>query len=1360
VFASVAAGPAPPLPPSDHYIKEQIDRTREQIKLVELSTQLLLGTLLGIGYLLFLVLVDHWAVEGGLGDIGRLFACVSLVAGGVIFLAWKVLPLLLRQINPVYAAATIEQGTPNLKSSLINFLLLRREQSQLPEPVYEVIQQRAASDLARVSVDSVVDNSRLLRLGYVLIAAVAILGLYKLVSPKDPLSSLGRVVFPWMDIPVPTRVTIQSVEPGDGLLYTGDHARVTAQVRGLSSGEPVLLHWWTLDGAVAPEPIPLDYAADSLRHGGELPGTAEGLTQDVQYQLQAGDFRTPIYKLNVRPTPSLTVDRVRLEYPTYTGLTPEDAPVGDVVAPEGTRVTIFATANQEVDPRSPHLVFNGNERLSPVRLKVIDNDKRQLTGSFRLNLRSDGRPEYENYLVRFRNALGRENTDPIRYHLRTVPDKAPEVRFTAPAQHVDVAVDGQVPLVIECQDDYGLGRVTLHVTRAGVDVLGNAGQELLKEPSREPEPLTFALSPFAVGARPGDSLFYWAEVEDQKTPQPNRVKSTVWRVTVLAPEQKATPPRTPDQVARNDQPQTGTEPNPQPNGVPQNPAENPGAMPPGAEKKEPGPATKEAGQRPENPTDPAAQDPAGQNSAAQNPPAQSPENATNSRGSEKIDPELDAGRAFEEILKTLDKKDQPGQESPNKEEPAGKEPPQGPDQEKTEPQSSPSPQSGSQNGSEKNSGEKSSGQQGSSEKSAGQQSSGSQSSGSQSSGEKSSGSQNSGSQSSGQNSGEKNSGSQSSGNQSSGNQSSGSQSAGEKSPNSSGQNSGSSTDNNPSNSAGQPNSSGQKNSSGQPQPGQANSGQGGSEQSPMSAQNAGEQKSGDQKSGDPNAQNAQKTSSSGPNSSGENSTSENPSGQESTSPQPGQKNGSSPANAKPMPGQESGSENASEGKVPPGAEPSRVEPGQPGQKNGAQNSIPSSAGQTGEKTESGTSGNDSKSPGNKQPQPNPQPGQSGTNPQTPDQAGQNPGAKGQGDTALNNGSKSEASKNPQTADNATGGDPLDTKGDPGSGAGGQESKGSPSSDSQGMNNDRKKQEGLGGEKNTGNQPQGASPGVNDKESDGKTKGQEDGSVAGGGGEGGGEAAKNPGTGGAGSNTASQQGASQAPGPGQGETGQKAGNSALSETPTGQPGSETPGQGSGSKASSSGQQPGGKGPGETSAAPPKSGEGQPQGGSSGAGSPVRGGNASLPGGNALGSDGSQNPGGDDANLEYSQKATDLVLEQLKDQIDQNKVDPQLLDRLGWSRTDLERFVDRWRKLRQDAKTPGAEGAEARRLWEERVRGLGLNQTRTEVEGIRDAVDQAGPLLEGATLPPPPSRYRSQRDAYQRSISRGAPGQKSP
>ncbi len=148
-----------------------------------------------------MALADHWLFSHGLNFFGRLLLFgVWMAAAG--WFTWRaVAPSIMHRINPVFAAQAIEHGRPTLKNSLINFLLLRSHPENVAPVVYQAMEHRAATDLSRVPIEQAVDHRRFIHLCYVLAAAVVLFALYVVLSPKNPLVSAARVMFPWMSLP-------------------------------------------------------------------------------------------------------------------------------------------------------------------------------------------------------------------------------------------------------------------------------------------------------------------------------------------------------------------------------------------------------------------------------------------------------------------------------------------------------------------------------------------------------------------------------------------------------------------------------------------------------------------------------------------------------------------------------------------------------------------------------------------------------------------------------------------------------------------------------------------------------------------------------------------------------------------------------------------------------------------------------------------------------------------------------------------------------------------------------------------------------------------------------------------------------
>src|SRR5262245_56265147 len=191
------------------YIDRQIEKTGHQVKLTEIFGRLFLLVAGLLVFFLAAAIIDHWIVP--LRSLGR-WALLLLLVGGVVgFIVLRLVPLVFRRVNPVYSAHTIERQAPTMKNSLLNHLVLRQEGRGVSKGVLRAVEQQAAQRLSQAPVDSAVDRGRLIRLGYLLVALMAVAALDKFFSPKDPLATFGRIAAPWSDVDAPTRVVIEQV---------------------------------------------------------------------------------------------------------------------------------------------------------------------------------------------------------------------------------------------------------------------------------------------------------------------------------------------------------------------------------------------------------------------------------------------------------------------------------------------------------------------------------------------------------------------------------------------------------------------------------------------------------------------------------------------------------------------------------------------------------------------------------------------------------------------------------------------------------------------------------------------------------------------------------------------------------------------------------------------------------------------------------------------------------------------------------------------------------------------------------------------------------------------------------------------
>ncbi|QDU91465.1 hypothetical protein Pla175_48940 [Pirellulimonas nuda] len=1233
--------PASPPPSVDQYIDQQIERTRRAVRLVDLATALMQLALAAVAFFLIAALLEHWLVgRGGFSGPVRFGLFLGALAAMGWFVWRAIWPIASRSINPIYAADVIEKHAPSLKNSLVNLLFFRGARDRYAPAVYETLERHTAAGLGQAHVETAVDRGHIVRLGYLLLGAVVLAGLYTVLSPKSALTTVARVMAPWAQIAAPSRVRIERLEPGSVEVTQGETITVAADVTGLGQDETAYLVYSTGDGQVVDRRTPMSPSEAGLRYALRLPLQGEpeallGLQNDLTYRIEAGDAETLTQRVRVIRSPAIAVREVRYDYPDYTGFIDRTEPgAGDLVAIEGTRVTIVADANVPIDRASIDFEADGVSDLT------LQADGESAQGSFVLRLRDDRRtPEHSAYALRLIDRDGRKNPRPARRRIDVTPDLTPEVDLLTPKEaEIETPLNQAVELEVNALDpDFALGSLRLMATRVGD--AGGSGEffdlSLLEAPRSGPVKAKHRFAPTDHGLRAGDVLECWAVAADNREPTPNTAVSRRVRIKIVDPG-----PRNPgdgEQIAKNDPQQQG-------------------GGEPGAE----GADGEEQGDRQPN-------DAAGQGGGG---------------GSER--PQPDGSDTGAEDRHENAAPPEPGAEGGQRE--AGGERQQDPSQQD---QQQGDQESGAQKEQE---GQQDQQQEGD------ENQQGSDAAGMQKAGEENDGP--SGGQGGQPGSGENSKAGEQQGEQQAGG-GAGGDPGGEQRPVSAEgdddatafqkiQNRLSEQQEKEAQGAGQPSDPQRSGEPSQGDPtGDQPPGAGAGERTQRAAQ--GQQAQGDERQVDANESPEVSQKGDEPNSdaaaegSGAATPPEAPNGGE---PRPPQGSDQAP------------SESAGGEQLNPKGEPGAGDEGEPQGAPGADSRMrprdkPSGEGADREKTDSA----EPPAPGNGQKESDSQGGQGG------DRAGG--GEEGGGQQANREGTGS-AGQN-QAADEGGGRAADRGPGDASQNPGGDQASKDPTG-SQAKTNQDGGQSQAGGDKPGGSEP--------------PSQGE-------------------PGEG--------ADGAQSKPAPGDAEGSEPA------ESPTsgdGPPSDQQPsgGEPADDRSGDPSQQQGDSGQGDQQQPgqqKPAQQQQQPK-----PGDPNQNAAGAQPGGNADrgGTDGAPPPGvesvGDEANLEYARKQTDLVLEKLADQLRKNKVDQQMLDELGWSQEDLRRFVERWQSRREEAAKPGAETAQQR--LDEALKALGIKPPKLTGDTVR-VEDDMRDLNEGVRNDIP-AAFRDRVRVYNQGVSK--------
>jgi hypothetical protein len=431
----------------EQFIDHQLQRTRKRIKFTDISTACLTLLVGFLGVLFLEVVFDH---VFGMPFWLRWTILVTGLMTSCVYSAFRVVKPLVRKINALYAAKTIEMSEPTFKNSLINYLELRRQRAQLSKAILATLESRAVNDLTLVDVEGAVNQKRMTQVAYALTAVIVLFCLYWAFAPKSPFDSIRRAFL--ADLAPPTNTRLVNIKPGDNSelaeVVAGTHVNFEVDVQG-TMPQKVLLHHSSDGGKffAIKEFSPGKHQFDPWQF------TMQNVQQSMDYYLTGGDAESPRYHLEVLPAPTVTSMTHDLEFPRYTKVARLDGQEGGLInAIEGTKVYIHARTNMPASRATINLSYG-----APVAMEVSRTDPIALTGEFTV-LKSG------TYKIDFRTTGGQVNPSPVNHDINAEPDLAPTARFLLPDQPtVKVPSNVKVTLVMAGGDDHGVKDATLHV---------------------------------------------------------------------------------------------------------------------------------------------------------------------------------------------------------------------------------------------------------------------------------------------------------------------------------------------------------------------------------------------------------------------------------------------------------------------------------------------------------------------------------------------------------------------------------------------------------------------------------------------------------------------------------------------------------------------------------------------------------------------------------------------------------------------------------------------------------------------------------------------------------------------------------
>ena len=413
--------------------------------------QLIRGSIFFFGSLITIYLLittlDFGFKPGIVGRSVFFFSFISAFA--FLFFKWVWTPasriyMTSNQISDEEAASQIGELFPTLKDKLLNTIQLYKNIKGGNTLVAASIEKRT-NELSLFTFTQGIKFSGNKRYVKFVAYPAAILILLLLFIPQFITESTVRIINYDEEFAPPVLFTIQAVSE-DLTAFKNENYKLDVKV----------------EGSIVPDKVYLNSKGRRIKmiptEDQTFSYTFEKVQSDFEFNLEAVDYQTKSYRLNVYSRPDLKNFNVQLKYPNYIKRNDEVLEnTGNLNVPEGTKGTwILRTIKSE----SANIIFGSKGQ--PIPLKLTDNQL--YTHSKRL-LKS------EEYTISLKNEYS-ANKDKIQYHIDIIKDKHPTITLNA---YQDTTLFSYMVLGGEISDDYGVSNLELMYKK----VKGDKNDELL-----------------------------------------------------------------------------------------------------------------------------------------------------------------------------------------------------------------------------------------------------------------------------------------------------------------------------------------------------------------------------------------------------------------------------------------------------------------------------------------------------------------------------------------------------------------------------------------------------------------------------------------------------------------------------------------------------------------------------------------------------------------------------------------------------------------------------------------------------------------------------------------------------------------
>jgi len=287
------------------------------------------------------------------------------------------------------------------------------------------------------------------------IGSLVVLGLL-LSGPEQIVLGLGRLLHPSAGELTPPTGGIYAIGIEDPVVegetvvlgardFGDDREAAVCQVRTGTGG------WRDIAALEVPPP---GYELTLRAPFRALEARLEDVREDFQWRYRSGTRVSAAQQVQVLRHPLLTAVAGRVLPPDYTHAPERNLEILPAVSevPQGGRLVLTGTSSQPL--RRALIVTDGGDSLA------MTADATTVRGGFTVETETT-------FHVVLENEYGLFNRDPLTYRVLPLPDEKPAIRLDRPDDDGILPLGGQISLVAEAVDDFGLADVSLMLRPLG-----------------------------------------------------------------------------------------------------------------------------------------------------------------------------------------------------------------------------------------------------------------------------------------------------------------------------------------------------------------------------------------------------------------------------------------------------------------------------------------------------------------------------------------------------------------------------------------------------------------------------------------------------------------------------------------------------------------------------------------------------------------------------------------------------------------------------------------------------------------------------------------------------------------------------